>query len=191
MIVKTIVVGPLETNCYIVAARKGGNAMVIDPGEDAGKIISALEEDRLKLAYIFVTHAHFDHIQAAKELKQAKGGAIYANPAECLPFADEELAGGMKFDIDGVSLEIIDTPGHSAGGCSVLADGAIFSGDLLFEGAVGRTDFPGGSVDQLLDSLDKLRTLPEETIVYPGHGPSTPLGREIKNNPFFQVRGRG
>ncbi|MFA5866459.1 MAG: MBL fold metallo-hydrolase [Actinomycetota bacterium] len=191
MIIKTVVVGPLETNCYIAASVQGGKAMVIDPGEDVGKIISALEEDRLQLTYIVTTHAHFDHIQAAKELKQAKGGAIYGHPADSLPFADKELADGMKFDLDGLEFKIMHTPGHSAGSCSVLTEGAIFSGDLLFEGAVGRTDFPGGSVDQLLDSLDKLRLLPEETIVYPGHGPSTRLGREIKVNPFFQVRGRG
>lgn len=191
MIVKTVVVGPLETNCYIIADQAGGEAMVIDPGEDAGKIITALDDDRLKVAFIITTHAHFDHIQGAKELKEAKGGQIYTHPAECLPFADMELAEGMEFDLAGLSLKVIETPGHSAGSCSILVDGVIFSGDLLFAGGVGRTDFPGGSVDELLDSLDKLRTMPDETVVYPGHGPATTLKREKETNPFFKIREPG
>jgi hydroxyacylglutathione hydrolase len=165
--------------------------MVIDPGEDAQEIAAALDEDSLKLSFIVTTHAHFDHIQGAKELQQTKGGEIYGHPADGLPFADKELAEGMEFDLDGLKLTVIHTPGHSAGSCSILADGAIFGGDLLFEGSVGRTDFPGGSYEELLDSLDKLRPLPPETIVYPGHGPATTLGREIEINPFFQPRGRG
>ncbi len=189
MIIKTVVVGPLETNCYIVADHKGGQAAVIDPGEDAGKIIAALEEDDLKVAYILTTHAHFDHIQAAKELKEAKGGQIYSHPSESLPFADKEMAEGTEFDVDGISLKVIQTPGHSAGSCSIMADGVIFSGDLLFEGAVGRTDFPGGSVDELLDSLDKIKAMPDETVVYPGHGPSTTIKREKEQNPFLKIRG--
>jgi hydroxyacylglutathione hydrolase len=188
MIVKTIVVGPLQTNCYIVAGEPGGKAMVIDPGEDAKDIVAALDEGNFKLAYIVTTHAHFDHIQAAQELKQTKGGEIYGHPAEVLPFADKELVEGMEFDLDGLTLRVIHTPGHSAGSCSIKTDGAIFSGDLLFESAIGRTDFPGGSVDQILDSLDKLRKMPDETIVYPGHGPATKIGQEKKANPFFQIR---
>ncbi len=189
MIIKTVVVGPLETNCYIVADHEGGQAAVIDPGEDAGKIIKALDEDRLKLVYILTTHAHFDHIQGAKELKEAKGGQIFSHPSESLPFSDKELAEGMEFDLDGLNLKVIQTPGHSAGSCSIMADGVIFSGDLLFEGAVGRTDFPGGSVDELLDSLDKIKALPEETVVYPGHGPSTTIKHEKEHNPFLKIRG--
>jgi hydroxyacylglutathione hydrolase len=191
MIIKTVVVGPLGTNCYIVAAHSGGKAMVIDPGEDASNIAAALDKDNLKLAYIVTTHAHFDHIQAAKELKQAKGGEIYGHPADGLPFADKELKDGMEFELDGLKLKIIHTPGHSAGSCSILVDGALFGGDLLFAGSVGRTDFPGGSYEALLDSLDKLRPLPVETRVYPGHGPATTLGIEIESNPYFQMKGRG
>lgn len=190
MIVKTVVVGPLATNCYVVAGRPGGTAMVIDPGEDAADIAAALDEDALKLGFIVTTHAHFDHIQGARELKQAKGGEIYGHPADGLPFADKELAEGMEFNLDGLKLKVIHTPGHSTGSCSILTDGAIFGGDLLFEGSVGRTDFPGGSQEQLLESLDKLRPMPEETIIYPGHGPATTLKQEIEFNPFFQMRRR-
>lgn len=191
MIIKTVVVGPLATNCYIVAAQKDGKAMVIDPGEDAPEILDALEADGLKAVYIVTTHAHFDHIQAVRELKAATGAEVFGHPADGLPFADSELVDGMEFFFDGLTLKVIHTPGHSPGSCSLLTEGALFSGDLLFEGSVGRTDFPGGSYDQLLDSLDKIRPLPGSTVVYPGHGPATTMGREVEFNPFFQAREKG
>ncbi len=189
MLVKVVVVGPLATNCYIVAGQPGGNAMVIDPGEDAPDIIAALDADMLSLKYIVTTHGHFDHTQGAWELKTARGGEIYGHPADALPATDKELAEGMEFDFGGIMLTVLNTPGHSLGSCSLVTDGAVFCGDLLFAGSVGRTDFPGGSVDQLLDSLEKLRPLPADTIVYPGHGPATTIGDEVDNNPFFKLRG--
>jgi glyoxylase-like metal-dependent hydrolase (beta-lactamase superfamily II) len=188
VLLKVVVVGPLATNCYIVAGQQNSKAMIIDPGEDAPEIIDALEADGLKAVYIVTTHAHFDHIQAVREVKKATGAEIFGHPADGLPYADKELTDGMEFFLDGLTFKVIHTPGHSAGSCSLLTDGALFSGDLLFEGSVGRTDFPGGSYDALLDSLDKLRPLPEDTVVYPGHGPATTLKREIEFNPFFQPR---
>ncbi|MFH1736900.1 MAG: MBL fold metallo-hydrolase [Actinomycetota bacterium] len=188
MIVKVVVVGTLATNCYIVAAEKGGHAMVVDPGEDAPAIMAALDEDDLKIDRIVVTHGHFDHTQGAWDLKKARGGEIYAHPAEDLPGTDRELADGQEFDIDGLHIKVIQTPGHSRGSCALIADGAVFSGDLLFTGGVGRTDFPGGSTEELLNSLDKLRTFPDNTVVYPGHGPATTIGEEKANNPFMLIR---
>ena len=188
MIVKTVVVGTLATNCYIVAAKKGGRALVIDPGDDAPAIMTALDEDKLKVDRIVVTHGHFDHTQGAWELKKDRGGEIYAHPAEDLPGTDHELADGQQFDIDGLHIKVIQTPGHSRGSCTLIADGAVFSGDLLFVGGVGRTDFPGGSTEDLLNSLDKLRTFSDNTVVYPGHGPATTIGEEKASNPFMLIR---
>ncbi len=190
MIVKTIVVGSLATNCYVVADKKGGHALVIDPGEDAPAIMAALDEDELKVDRIIVTHGHFDHTQGAWDLKKDRGGEIYAHPDEDLPGTDRELADGQQFDIDGLHFKVMQTPGHSRGSCTLITDGAVFSGDLIFEGGVGRTDFPGGSTEALLYSLDKLRAFPDSTVIYPGHGPATTVGEEKANNPFMSIRGR-
>lgn len=187
MLVKTIVVGSLATNCYLVAAKKGGNALVIDPGEDAPEIIKALDEDKLKVSAILLTHGHFDHTQGSWDLKEQKGGEIYCHPAESLPGTDHPLAEGQEFDVDGLRFKVMLTPGHSRGSCAFVTDEAIFSGDLIFDGGVGRTDFPGGSVDDLMKSLEKLKKLPDETKVYPGHGPSSTVGQQKEENPFMRL----
>ena len=190
MQIKTVVVGPLGTNCYIVSGDAGGEAFVIDPGEDALDIIDALDEDNLDVAAIVLTHGHFDHIQAAGDLKKAKGGDIYAHPADAVPGTDEPLIDGQMLTAGEVTLTVISTPGHSRGSCSLVGEGAVFCGDLLFRDSVGRTDFAGGSMPELLKSLERLKELPDETVVFPGHGPETTIGREKMMNPFMSMGGR-
>jgi hydroxyacylglutathione hydrolase len=185
MLIKTVVVGPLGTNCYIVADKPGSAAFVIDPGEDALDIMDALDEDDLTIEKILITHGHFDHIQAAGDLKKARGGDILAHPADGFPGADGDIAEGDVLAIDGVKLTVMETPGHSLGSCSFMGDRMLFCGDLLFQGSVGRTDFEGGSMDELMNSLARLKKLPNETIVYPGHGPRTTIGAEKESNPFL------
>jgi len=190
MIIKTVVVGSLATNCYIVARKAGGNAFVIDPGEDALDIMDALDEDDLKVGKILVTHGHFDHTQGAWDLKKARGGEIYAHPGDELPGVDRDLEEGMELDVDGVLLKVLHTPGHSPGSISFVGKKEIFSGDLIFQGSVGRTDFPGGSVDRLMESLDLLRGFSDYMNVYPGHGPKTTIGEEKASNPYMLIRGK-
>jgi hydroxyacylglutathione hydrolase len=190
MKVKTVVVGPLGTNCYVVTGDAGGEAIVIDPGEDALDIIDVLNNDNLDVAAIVLTHGHFDHIQAAGDLKKAKGGDIYADPADAVPGADKQLAEGQEFVAGGAKLTVLKTPGHSRGSCSLVGEGAVFCGDLLFRDSVGRTDFEGGSMEELLKSLDRLKELPDDTVVFPGHGPNTTIGREKTMNPYMSMGGR-
>lgn len=187
MKIKTVVVGPLGTNCYIITGDEAGEALVIDPGDDALDIIDALNEDNLEVSAIVLTHGHFDHIQAAGDIKKSKGGRIFAHPADQVPGTDEPLAEGDELTAGGAVLRVILTPGHSRGSCSLIGDGAVFCGDLLFRDSVGRTDFEGGSMAELLRSLDKLKELPDETVVFPGHGPETTIGREKMMNPFMSM----
>lgn len=186
MILKKLVVGPLETNCYILAARAGGEAVVIDPGEEGERILEALKEDGLKLKYIINTHGHFDHVGADAYLKEATRAAICLHPDDALVKPDIVLTDGQFLEIEGISITIIETPGHSGGSVSLLVDGKLFTGDLLFSGSVGRMDLPGGSFEALSDSLRKISSLPKETEVYPGHGPETTLGQEKRTNPYMQ-----
>ncbi len=186
MEVKTVVVGPLGTNCYIVSGEGGGDSFVIDPGDDALDIIEALSKDKLTVRTIILTHGHFDHIQAAGAVKKATGAEVYAHPADQVPGVDKPLSDGLELVAGGETLLVMTTPGHSRGSCSLVGDGAVFCGDLLFRDSVGRTDFEGGSMPELLRSLERLKELPNETTVFPGHGPSTTIGREKMMNPFMQ-----
>jgi glyoxylase-like metal-dependent hydrolase (beta-lactamase superfamily II) len=188
LILKTVVVGPLATNCYILARDSGGPAFVIDPGEDVLDIIDALDEDNLKVGRILITHGHFDHTQAAWDLKKARGGDILSHTGDGLPGTDGELKDGQQLELNGVVLTVWYTPGHSKGSVSLVGKKEVFCGDLLFQGSVGRTDFEGGSVDELMASLDRLRELADTTAVFPGHGPATNIGVERATNPYMLLR---
>lgn len=185
MILKKLVVGPLWTNCYILASRAGGEAAVIDPGDDARAIIDALNQDDLKVRYIINTHAHFDHIEANEDLKKETGAKVASHPKENSQ-PDISLEEGQLLELEDVKIKVMETPGHSEGSISLLVNDKLFSGDLLFSGSVGRTDLPGGSVDALRNSLRKLASLPDNTVVYPGHGPQTTLKKEKESNPYFE-----
>lgn len=202
MILKTIRVGPFGTNCYIVGCETSKEAIVIDPGDEADLILEELKAAGLMCRIIVNTHGHVDHITANRALAEATGAviAIGAEDAPSLldptlslsralgnlakgktsPPADVLLVEGDTVCAGSVCLEILHTPGHTPGSISLLGEGVVFSGDTIFaSGGIGRTDFPGGSYDELVKSIEeKLLVLPDETRVYPGHGPSTTIGRE-------------
>jgi hydroxyacylglutathione hydrolase len=205
LILKTLIVGLLETNCYILGDEKSKEAVVIDPGGDFEEIEGQLRKSELKVKYIVLTHGHFDHTGALAQLKKTTGAEvlIHAKDAPMLssgggaqsffmetgndaPPADGTLKEGDRIRFGQHNLEVLHTPGHSPGGISLITDKMIFVGDSLFSGSIGRTDLPGGSHQQLMDSIKKkLLTKGDDYLVYPGHGPSSTIGEERRNNPFL------
>ncbi|MFZ5923664.1 MAG: MBL fold metallo-hydrolase [Bacillota bacterium] len=201
MIVKCVPVGALDTNCYIVGCEESREALVIDPGAEPDKILAALRASGLVCKLIVNTHGHVDHIMANRAVKEATGApiAIHGKDARALsdpvanlsvlvppdasdapsPPPDRLLDEGDVVAAGCVRLRVVHVPGHTPGSISLVGDGLVFSGDTLFAGGgIGRTDFPGGSYETLLGSIKKLFTLPSQTVVYPGHGPSTTIGEE-------------
>jgi hydroxyacylglutathione hydrolase len=205
ILLRKLVVGELATNCYVVGCAKTGDGMIIDPGGDADAILYAVEDMKLNIQTILNTHGHIDHILANTEVKRATGAELViheydapmlVDPASNLssfaassvvsPPADRFLAEGDKVKVGSIYFEVLHTPGHTAGGISLVWDALVFSGDTLFAGSIGRTDFPGGSLELLLHSIrTKLLSLPGETTVLPGHGPNTTIADERKWNPFL------
>lgn len=204
-----LAVGALETNCWIVTDDSGGPAVVIDPGDDFARIEEALSGGRVSA--IVLTHGHFDHIGAVSALVAATGAPLYVHEADAdrittatgsggamfgfhdhvSPPADRLLADGDTLAAGELSLRVLHTPGHTPGCICVLVTeeggvGHLFAGDTLFSGSVGRTDFPGGDARVLAGSIaTRLAPLPADTIVHPGHGPDTTIGREARINPFW------
>jgi len=204
MILRKLVVGPLASNCYIVGSESSKEGIIIDPADEAEKIGQTVKELGLKIKLILLTHGHPDHIGVLKEVKEATGAevAVHADDAESLkqqvlgllfgfsyappPPPDRLLKGGDSIDIGDLHFLVIHTPGHTPGSICLLGHGVLFSGDTLFNNGIGRYDLPGGNYHQLMDSLQtKLMVLPDDTIVYPGHGPDTTIGAERRNNPFL------
>jgi len=207
MILKLFTVGPFASNCYIVGSESSKRGIIIDPGAEAKPILKTVNDLGLTISLIVVTHMHFDHVGALTPVKEGTGAKFALHEAETaaglgvfsrmlssmtggsfsqLPKPDRLLKEGDTIDIDGLHFIVLHTPGHSPGGISLYGNGVLFSGDTLFNYGIGRTDFPGCSYDQLMDSIqNKLMTLPDETIVYPGHGPSTTIGEERRSNPFL------
>lgn len=178
-------------NVYLVAPADGALAMLVDAGGRAKEIIRALEEFRLELAYIVLTHKHLDHSFAARKLRRATGARILAGRGDTLrkkPYSrgGPVLDHGDVITLGALRAEVISTPGHTRGGISLHLPGAVFTGDTLFEGGIGRTDLPGGSLRKILHSInEKLLAFPDETVVYPGHGPPSTVGKERRTNPFL------
>ena len=201
-------VGNLGTNCYIVYSEKTKEAIVIDPGGDAGRILAAVKGHDLIVRHIVNTHGHADHVLANMKLKEATEAdiLIHKNDAAMLTSAqlnlsmfiggsavcgpaDRELTDGEKLTVGDMTFQVIHTPGHTPGGISLYcdSDNVLFSGDTLFAESIGRTDFPGGSHRQLIESIrNKLMVLDDSVKVYPGHGPETTIGWERRMNPFIQ-----
>lgn len=201
----SLVLGPIETNCYIVYDDKTRDAMVVDPAWDYEQIHKKLETNNLTLKLIFLTHGHADHIGALQELRQRENVPVYVGagdaslisnsknnlsmfmgrPIECTS-PDYIVHDGDEIHLGSLTFHVLETPGHTPGGLSLYGEGVVFSGDTLFLYSVGRTDLYGGSMAELLTSLKtKLMTLPDDTVVLPGHGPATQIGRERQNNPYL------
>ena len=202
LVVDSFVMGPFESNCYVVRADRGvAEAVVIDPGDDPTDLRLELARMGARAAGILVTHADVDHIGGVAALAEGTGCEVWAPAGEVealrtgetrgglrvAPYEPEHLvAGGDELTVGGISFGVIDVHGHSAGHVAFYAGGELFSGDLLFAGSVGRVDLAGGDWDTLLQSVTALLDrFPPETVVRPGHGPPTTLGRELATNPFL------
>jgi hydroxyacylglutathione hydrolase len=209
MIVKALEVGRFLSNCYIVGSEKTKKGMIIDPGGEAGLILKTAEGLGLSIILIVATHTHIDHLAALAQVKEATkvdyavheaAGAKRMAPAfnrmlspllggslRSLPKPDRLLHEGDVVEVGELRFKVLHTPGHSPEGICLQGHGVVFCGDTLFNFSIGRTDFPGGSYGQLMNSIrSKLMTLPDETKVFPGHGPETTIGSERKWNPFLQ-----
>jgi hydroxyacylglutathione hydrolase len=210
MILETFSVGPLACNCTLLGDEETHEAIVIDPGDEVGRIHRRLTELGLKLKQILVTHAHIDHVGGALRLKRLTGAPILLNendlpllemmetqaawlgiapPETALP--DGSLMDGLSVGLEHYPAQVLYTPGHTQGSvCLHFAPlKLLVAGDTLFAGSIGRTDLPGGNFDQIIDSIhSRLLALPDETHVLPGHGPGTTIGEERERNPFLRKR---
>jgi len=193
MIIKRFTVGWLSTNCYVVGCEETKEAVVIDPGMDSeretGPILDFIKQNGFRIKYIINTHGHPDHISGNAVMKEATGAPIliHENDAERVQ-ADRKLHDGDALQVGTFKLVVLHTPGHTPDGISLLGDNVVFTGDALFAGSIGRTDFLGGSFKELINSIKtKLLSLPDSFKVYSGHGPSTTIGDEKKHNPFLQM----
>ncbi len=206
MFLETVVVGPLQVNCYLVGCEQTHEAAVIDPGDEVERILERLERNGYRPTLIINTHEHFDHVGGNLALHRASGAQIITHPAAAVeitrissrallwgmraedsPPPDRTVGGGDTIRIgESVVLEVRETPGHSPGSISLVGEGVAFVGDLIFAGSIGRTDFPGGDYATLIASVrEQIFPLGEEVVLYSGHGPATTVGRERATNPFF------
>jgi hydroxyacylglutathione hydrolase len=205
MRVHGLVTGPFQENTYLVAAGGAREAVLVDPGDEPDRIARALERLELRPVAILNTHGHLDHVGAVAELRDRYGIPFALHPADRFlvenleeqaamfglsgyrdPEVDRELVPGESIELAGLRFDVLFTPGHTPGHVAFRVGDAVFSGDCLFAGSIGRTDLPGGDAPTLRRSLqDVLLALPDSTTVYPGHGPATTIGRERRTNPFL------
>jgi glyoxylase-like metal-dependent hydrolase (beta-lactamase superfamily II) len=206
MIIEPLAVGAFQANCYVLGCEETGAGIIIDPGDEAARILQVVKQKGLTIEHIWLTHAHYDHIFACAEVAEATGAPVYLHQADLpllkagggaalwgLPVPtykepDHWLAEGDQLTCGRHTFEVFFTPGHAPGHVCFYeaATAVIFDGDVLFAGSIGRTDLPGCSYEALMDSISqKLMTLPDGTVVYPGHGPATTIGRERVSNPFL------
>ena len=205
MILRTIPAGMNQTNCYIIGCEETMRGAVIDPGGEGKRLVREIERTGLEIEYVLITHAHFDHIGGIADVVDATQGQLAIHPGELAlleggggasmwglkvkpsPSPDIELSEGQVLEIGTLSLEVLSTPGHSPGGVTFYEpdEGVAFVGDVLFSSGIGRADLPGASRDALMRSIKEvLFELPDDTVIYPGHGPKTTVGREKRTNPW-------
>lgn len=207
MIFEIVVVGQLGVNCFVLGCEETHEGVIIDPGADADVVSRVVQRHNLNIKYILNTHGHFDHVGGNARIKSATGAGLmiheadrvylgraaasaanYGITAENSPNPDQLLEDGMSITFGNQQITVFHTPGHTPGGCCFYSQGEnlLISGDTLFAESIGRTDLPGGSHSQLLSSIrGKLLVLPDETTVYPGHGPETTIGHEKRYNPYL------
>jgi hydroxyacylglutathione hydrolase len=209
MLIETIVVGPLGVNCLILGDKQSNEGVVIDPGADCDMVLAAVARLGLKIKYLINTHGHFDHVGCNRQVQKETGAEFlihekdlallmmasrsahkYGLVVDDSPAPSRYLTDGMRLDFGRRSIEVLHTPGHTEGGCCLLLrhEKLVVTGDTLFADSVGRTDLPGGSHEVLIASIqDKLMPLEDDTVVWPGHGPSTTIGRERRLNPYLNA----
>lgn len=199
MLVKKTVLGVYQENAYILIDEQSRDALIIDPGDEGDSLVKYLESLKINLKAILLTHGHIDHVGAVDAVRDAYSVPVYISELDMkfieqrkmafgkMRRADYFLKEGDDFLFSGKKVEIIETPGHSRGSLSFYIDGLLFSGDVIFQNSVGRTDLPGGSMEELLHSIkEKLMKLPGETRVFPGHGPETTLAIEKSFNAYLR-----
>ncbi|MCD6117592.1 MBL fold metallo-hydrolase [bacterium] len=204
--IKSFAVGPLETNCILVADSSTKEACVVDPGDESEIILQELADEGWNAVKIVITHGHYDHIGALHKIVMETGAEVFINKKDEILIRDSvrnfsaflgldykydgkvsNISQGSKIKIGSLTLDVIEIPGHTPGSIGLAGNGFVIVGDTLFEGGIGRTDIPGGSSGQLLDSIQKqILSLPDDTVVYPGHGPKTTVGEERNGNPFIR-----
>ncbi|HEX3031030.1 MAG TPA: MBL fold metallo-hydrolase [Bacillota bacterium] len=205
MIFEWLSVGPMGANCYIIGCKRTKIGAVIDPGGEGKRILARTKELGLTIEKIILTHGHIDHIMALDEVQAATGAQILIHKSDAgmltdsrknlsgfmgknmvFPAADQLLKGGDVVKLGELEVKVLHTPGHTPGGICLEVGGILISGDTLFECSIGRSDFPGGNHNTLIESINNnLMVYPDDTTVYPGHGPSTTIGYERKHNPFL------
>src|SRR5881398_4277749 len=211
MDVRMFTVGPVQENCYLFRREGSDRALIVDPGDEPDRLLHAVDELGLTLDGILLTHTHFDHVGAVAPVAKATGAEVWVPEiekpvlADIMSFvpwpgfgpfeswdADHTVGGGEKLELAGFEIDVIFTPGHSPGHVTYAVEDALFSGDVLFQGSVGRTDLPGGDWPTLAASIQSLLdAYPDETRVHPGHMGLTTLGRERATNPFLAELSRG
>jgi len=204
MIIERLEVGACAANCYIVSDEAGGQGMIIDPGDEADRILDLVKKLELEIKHIVLTHGHIDHVGALREAKEATGASVAVHtgdmatlndktlsivlgiPYKVPPAIDRLLEDGDIVSVGGLGFTVIHTPGHTPGGICLLGEGVVFTGDTLFQYGIGRGDLPGGSYEKLMDSIrNRLMVLGDDVVIYPGHGPETTIGTERRGNPFL------
>ena len=203
--IKKVVSGELGINCYIIYDDETLKALIVDPGEDGDKVIAAIEAERLIPELLINTHGHYDHILSDDKIREKykiplaihkdevemisdpqKNASVYFAKPTSVKAPEILLSDGEIVSLSFAKFKVIHTPGHSKGGICLLFDGFLISGDTLFAGTIGRTDFPGGDFGEMENSLKKLAVLDPSTVIYPGHASRTTLANELRHNPYLQ-----